>query len=52
MLKCEYRTSLHAVHYKRQLGSVLMFCVLIILGIANLDTLFFCSMGQQACLCS
>ena len=26
MLKCESRTSLHAVQYKWQPGSVLMFC--------------------------
>ena len=26
MFKCESRTSLHAVQYKRQPGSVLMFC--------------------------
>ena len=26
MLKCEVRTSLHAVQYKSQPGSVLMFC--------------------------
>ena len=26
MLECESRTSLHAVQYKWQIGSVLMFC--------------------------
>ena len=51
MLKCESRTSLHAVQYKQQPGSVLMF-FLIILRMANLDTLFLCSVGQQAWLCS
>ena len=38
MLKCEIRTRLHAVQYKWQPGSVLMFC-LIILEMASLDTL-------------
>ena len=47
MLKCESRTSLHAVQY-RQPGSVLMFFIILEMG--SLDTLFLCSVGQQAWL--
>ena len=50
-VKCESRTSLHAVQYKWQSGSVLLFW-LIILEMASLDTLFLCSVGQQAWLSS
>ena len=46
LLKCESRTSLHAVQYKWQPG-----CSDVRL-MASLDTLFLCSVGQQACLCS
>ena len=38
MLKCERRTSLHAVQYKWQPASVLMFCPSY-LEMASLDTL-------------
>ena len=40
MLKCESRTSLHVIQYKRQSGSVLR--------MASLDTLFLCYVKQQA----
>ena len=50
-VKCESGTSLHAVQYKRQPGSVLLFW-LIILEMASLDTLFLCTVGQQAWLSS
>ena len=48
MLKCQSRTSLHAVQCKWQPSSVLMFFVLIILRMTSLDTLFLLSVGQQA----
>ena len=48
MLKCQSRTSLHAVQNKWQPGSVLMFLDLIILRMTSLDTLFLLSVGQQA----
>ena len=49
-LKCESRTSLHAVQYKWQSGSVLMFCSHV--KNDSLDKLLLCSVGQQAWLCS
>ena len=51
MLKCESRTTLHAVQYKRQPGPVLMFCPYF-LKMAKLETLFLCSAVQQTWLCS
>ena len=48
MLKCESRTSLYAVHY----FAVHYMQYTIILIMASLDTLFSCSVGQQAWLCS
>ena len=51
MLKCENRTSLYSVQYKWRPGFVLMF-FFVTLEIASLDTLFLCSAGQQAWLCS
>ena len=52
MLKCETRTSIYAVQYKWQPGSVLMFCHYFRNAVASLDTLFLCSAGQQAWLYS
>ena len=49
MLRCESRTSLHAVQYKWQPGTVLFF-IIIILKMASLDTLFLYSVRQQAWL--
>ena len=51
ILKYESRGSLHAVQYKGQPGSVLMFCSYYFKN-DSLDTLFLCSVGQQAWLCS
>ena len=48
VLKCEGRTILHAVKYRRQPGSALI----IILRMASLDILFLCSVEQQGWLCS
>ena len=45
MLKCESRTSLHAVQYDSQ--ALFLCSALIILEMASLDTLFLCSAGQQ-----
>ena len=39
LLKCESRTSLHAVQCKWQSGSCLMSCPVIILEMASLETL-------------
>ena len=44
VFKCESKTSLNALQYKRQSDSV-------ILRKASLDTLFLCSVGQQTWLC-
>ena len=50
MLKCESRTSQHAVQYSDT--QTLFWCfVLIILRKASVDNLFLCSVGQQAWLC-
>ena len=51
MFKCESRTSLHAVQHKWQSGFVDVLS-LFMLEMASLDTLFLCSAGQQAWLCS
>ena len=51
MLKSESGTRLHAAEYKSQLGLFWRF-VIINLRMASLDTLFLCSVGQQAWLCS
>ena len=50
-LKCESRTSLHAVQYKCQPGPVQIFSSYYF-NLAILDTLFLCSVGQKAWLCS
>ena len=42
MLKCETRTSLYAVQYKRQPGSVLMFCHYFRNGLPRNFVLMFC----------
>ena len=49
MIKCETRTSLYTVKCKWQPGSV---DVVIILEMPSLYTLFLCSAGEQAWLCS
>ena len=46
MLKCESRTSLHAVQYNDSQALSWRFA-LIILRMASLDTLFLCSVGEQ-----
>ena len=39
ILKCESRTSLHVVQYKWQTGSVVMFCIVLILRMTSLEIL-------------
>ena len=49
MLKCENRSSLHAVQYNG--SQALFWCfALFILRMASLDTLFLCSVGEDTWL--
>ena len=47
ILKCESRTSLHAVQYKLQTGSVVVFCIVLILRMASLEILFLCAVWDS-----
>ena len=51
VLKCESRTSLHAVKYNLRPSFVLLFCSCF-LRMGSLGTLFLCSAGQQTWLCA
>ena len=53
MFKCESSYVLVYMQYDIRDSQALFWCfVLVILRMASLDTLFFCSVGQQAWLCS